>query len=76
MFETVIFSPSQLYFLELYSFFNNFFFLLAVDAISAIEFDKNGDHLAVGDRGGRIVIFQDTGGKNVRILFYFILFCF
>ncbi|KAM7274665.1 hypothetical protein ACFE04_016531 [Oxalis oulophora] len=29
-----------------------------VDIISSIEFDKTGDHLAVGDRGGRVVIFQ------------------
>ncbi|KAK1435768.1 hypothetical protein QVD17_01537 [Tagetes erecta] len=31
-----------------------------IDIISAIEFDKNGDHLAVGDRGGRVVIFQNN----------------
>ncbi|KAL8457867.1 hypothetical protein ACS0TY_034841 [Phlomoides rotata] len=35
-----------------------------IDIISSIEFDKNGNHLAVGDRGGRIVIFQDKGGKD------------
>ncbi|EYU22145.1 hypothetical protein ABFS82_09G018100 [Erythranthe guttata] len=35
-----------------------------IDIISAIDFDKNGDHLAVGDRGGRIVIFQNKGGKH------------
>ncbi|KAL1568228.1 hypothetical protein AAHA92_03622 [Salvia divinorum] len=40
------------------------FLLLAVDVISAIEFDKSGDHLAVGDRGGRVVIFQENGGKD------------
>ncbi|KAL3642337.1 hypothetical protein CASFOL_013152 [Castilleja foliolosa] len=34
------------------------------DVISAIEFDKNGDHMAVGDRGGRVVIFQRDGGKD------------
>ncbi|KAL3628857.1 hypothetical protein CASFOL_027903 [Castilleja foliolosa] len=35
-----------------------------VDVISAIEFDKNGDHMAVGDRGGRLVIFQSDCGKD------------
>lgn len=34
------------------------------DVISAIEFDKNGDHLAAGDRGGRVVIFENDGGKD------------
>lgn len=29
-----------------------------VDIISAIEFDTTGDYLAVGDRGGRVVIFE------------------
>lgn len=82
MFETVISLPPQLPFLQFYSFFYYFFYfaflLLAVDVISAIEFDKNGDHLAVGDRGGRVVIFQDTGGKDVRIsiLFPIIVFSF
>ncbi|CAA0826670.1 Serine/threonine protein phosphatase 2A 55 kDa regulatory subunit B beta isoform [Striga hermonthica] len=31
------------------------------DLITALEFDKNGDHLAVGDRGGRVVIFKRDG---------------
>ncbi|KAL0356148.1 UNVERIFIED_CONTAM: Serine/threonine protein phosphatase 2A regulatory subunit B alpha isoform [Sesamum radiatum] len=35
-----------------------------IDIISAIEFDKNGSHLAVGDRGGRVVIFESKGGKD------------
>ncbi|CAK9137580.1 unnamed protein product [Ilex paraguariensis] len=29
-----------------------------IDVISAIEFEKSGDYLAVGDRGGRVVIFE------------------
>lgn len=41
-------------------------FLLAVDIISAIEFDKSGDHLATGDRGGRVVLFERTDAKEVR----------
>lgn len=37
-----------------------------VDIISAIEFDKTGEHLATGDRGGRVVLFQRTEGKDFR----------
>ncbi|XP_023642324.1 serine/threonine protein phosphatase 2A 55 kDa regulatory subunit B alpha isoform isoform X1 [Capsella rubella] len=36
----------------------------AVDIISAIEFDKSGDHLATGDRGGRVVLFERTDSKD------------
>lgn len=35
-----------------------------VDIISAIEFDKTGDHLATGDRGGRVVLFERTDLKD------------
>jgi serine/threonine-protein phosphatase 2A regulatory subunit B len=35
-----------------------------VDIISAIEFDKTGDHLATGDRGGRVVLFERTDGRD------------
>lgn len=35
-----------------------------VDIISAIEFDKTGEHLATGDRGGRVVLFERTDGKD------------
>ncbi|CAK9174507.1 unnamed protein product [Ilex paraguariensis] len=35
-----------------------------VDIISAIEFDKTGDHLATGDRGGRVVLFERTDTKE------------
>ncbi|GFZ11754.1 protein phosphatase 2A, regulatory subunit PR55 [Actinidia rufa] len=34
------------------------------DIISAIEFDKTGDHLATGDRGGRVVLFERTDSKD------------
>ncbi|XP_020225992.1 serine/threonine protein phosphatase 2A 55 kDa regulatory subunit B beta isoform isoform X1 [Cajanus cajan] len=37
-----------------------------VDIISAIEFDKSGDHLATGDRGGRVVLFERTDTKDPR----------
>ena len=45
------------------------FFVPAVDIISAIEFDKSGDHLATGDRGGRVVLFERTDNKDVRSFF-------
>ncbi|CAD5170048.1 unnamed protein product [Musa acuminata subsp. malaccensis] len=35
-----------------------------VDIISAIEFDKSGDHLATGDRGGRVVLFERIDARN------------
>ncbi|KAL4573537.1 hypothetical protein LXL04_020347 [Taraxacum kok-saghyz] len=35
-----------------------------VDVISSIEFDKAGDHLATGDRGGRVVLFERTDQTN------------
>lgn len=37
-----------------------------VDIISAIEFDKSGEHLATGDRGGRLVLFERADGKDFR----------
>ncbi|OEL29219.1 Serine/threonine protein phosphatase 2A 55 kDa regulatory subunit B beta isoform [Dichanthelium oligosanthes] len=36
-----------------------------VDIISAIEFDKSGDHLATGDRGGRVVLFERTDSGDI-----------
>lgn len=35
-----------------------------VDIISAIEFDKTGNHLATGDRGGRVVLFERSHRKG------------
>ncbi|KAL5769079.1 hypothetical protein ACOSP7_015636 [Xanthoceras sorbifolium] len=35
-----------------------------VDIISAIEFDGTGDHLATGDRGGRVVLFERTDARD------------
>ncbi|XP_047341439.1 serine/threonine protein phosphatase 2A 55 kDa regulatory subunit B beta isoform-like isoform X2 [Impatiens glandulifera] len=35
-----------------------------VDIISAIEFDKTGNHLATGDRGGRVVLFERSDNKD------------
>lgn len=43
-------------------FFVSFF---PVDIISATEFDRSGDHLATGDRGGRVVLFERTDTLDV-----------
>ena len=40
----------------------------AVDIISAIEFDRAGDHLATGDRGGRVVLFERTDTRDVSLV--------
>lgn len=47
--------------------------LFAVDIISAIEFDKSGDHLATGDRGGRVVLFERTDVRDVCLTAYFLI---
>lgn len=39
---------------------------VVVDVISTIEFDQEGKYLAVGDQGGRIVLFETIDSvKNV-----------
>lgn len=35
-----------------------------VDVLSSIEFDDTGDYIAVGDRGGRVVIFEREDKKS------------
>jgi hypothetical protein len=40
--------------------------LSTADIISAIEFDRDGMHLATGDRGGRVVLFERTPLAPVR----------
>ncbi|CAI5959561.1 unnamed protein product [Closterium sp. NIES-64] len=37
-----------------------------VDIISAIEFDRSGEHLATGDRGGRVVLFDRIDLRDAR----------
>ena len=37
----------------------------AADIISAIEFDGSGQHLATGDRGGRVVLFERVATQQV-----------
>ncbi|KAE8736505.1 Serine/threonine protein phosphatase 2A 55 kDa regulatory subunit B beta isoform [Hibiscus syriacus] len=38
------------------------------DIIYAVQFDKSGNYVAVGDRGGRIVIFETKDGKDFDYL--------
>jgi serine/threonine-protein phosphatase 2A regulatory subunit B len=46
-----------------------------VDAISTIEFDKTGDLLAIGDRGGRIVLLKKTDQQGDHGQPLFSLWC-
>lgn len=41
-------------------------FCCAADIISAVEFDQTGQHLATGDRGGRVVLFERLSAPPVR----------
>jgi len=48
-----------------------------VDIISAIEFNKTGNYLATGDKGGRVVLFERMDNKDVCLylsLYYFLPF--
>ena len=47
----------------------------AADIISAIEFDASGQHLATGDRGGRVVLFERVAIQNVRLRLPQVLMC-
>ncbi|QPG75960.1 hypothetical protein FOA43_003346 [Brettanomyces nanus] len=41
------------------------------DIISTVEFDRSGDYLATGDRGGRVVLFErNENKKNCEYRFY------
>lgn len=40
------------------------------DVLTAITFDKSGEYLAVGDRGGRVIIFRYLELKNSRYFDY------
>jgi len=37
--------------------------IITADIISAVEFDSSGDYLAIGDRGGRVVILERNNAK-------------
>lgn len=39
------------------------------DVITSIEFDRTGDNLAIGDRGGRVVIFERTATNDDLVEF-------
>jgi hypothetical protein len=41
------------------------------DLLSAISFDKRGDYLSVGDRGGRVIIFERKNDQGVEDFDYF-----
>ena len=43
-------------------------FVDAADIISAIEFDGSGQHLATGDRGGRVVLFERVASPQVLVM--------
>lgn len=36
------------------------------DILTAISFDKTGEFLAVGDKGGRVIVFRHSALKNSR----------
>lgn len=40
---------------------------VVADIISCVEFNSTGDLLATGDKGGRIVIFQQEPGVSRRL---------
>lgn len=40
------------------------------DSLTSIVFDKTGNYLAVGDKGGRVVIFKYIEVKNSRYFDY------
>ena len=40
------------------------------DILTAITFDKTGEYLAVGDKGGRVIIFRYMDLKNSRYFDY------
>lgn len=40
------------------------------DVISAIKFDNSGDFIAIGDEGGRVIIFSHMELKNSRYFEY------
>jgi hypothetical protein len=38
---------------------------VAADIISAVEFDADGSYLATGDKGGRVVLFEQISTQPV-----------
>lgn len=44
--------------------------MTTTDILTALSFDKTGEYLAVGDRGGRVIVFRYTDLKNSRYFDY------
>jgi len=44
--------------------------LFAADIISCVEFNRDGELLATGDKGGRVVIFQQDPPVSILCCFY------
>ncbi len=40
------------------------------DVLTSVAFDKTGDYLAVGDKGGRVIIFRHNELKSSRYFDY------
>lgn len=38
--------------------------------LTSLSFDKTGEYLAVGDKGGRVIIFRHSEVKNSRYFDY------
>lgn len=50
-------------------------FLFAADIISTVEFNHTGELLATGDKGGRVVIFQQEIEVWLKGYFFFFVLC-
>jgi hypothetical protein len=40
----------------------------AADVISAVEFNADGSYLATGDKGGRVVLFEQVASQAVSVI--------
>jgi len=47
--------------------------MTVADIISCVEFNRDGELLATGDKGGRVVIFQQDSAVNIVHCCYFII---
>lgn len=54
--------------------FSSSFF--AADIISTVEFNHTGELLATGDKGGRVVIFQQEIEVWLKVFLFFVCFFF
>lgn len=44
-----------------------FLLLFVADIVSCVEFNHDGEFLATGDKGGRVVIFQRDAGVSLTV---------